>query len=226
MIPRRGDQDIMDDDSGAISDSCSSSDSSRLTRSAFITGTFVAGSRDYALIQPDVRSCNNLIWAADPVYRGIKTTFRGTEYIGYHAQGLRGAFDVDFHDETWWVKGVSGQGTPAPLLGVSGQQAASEQEVQDLTEAVIVIGVVLGLANAAASPYNKKQAPKGDGGGMVSEGVNLKNYNRQPSRDQVEGFPPLYNLSWDIELVVATFTAKRYPGMIPGYDTREIASPD
>eukprot|EP00808_Paulinella_micropora_P005930 g24610.t1 len=28
MIPRRGDQDIMDDDSGAISDSCSSSDSS------------------------------------------------------------------------------------------------------------------------------------------------------------------------------------------------------
>eukprot|EP00808_Paulinella_micropora_P006331 g589.t1 len=147
---------------------------------------------------------NNLIWAADPVYRGIKTTFRGTEYIGYHAQGLRGAFDVDFHDETWWVKGVSGQGTPAPLLGVSGQQAASEQEVQDLTVAVIVIGVVLGLAvlvllgllvwhsrvkNAAASPYNKKQAPKGDGGGMVSEGVNLKNYNRQPSRDQVEVGP-------------------------------------
>eukprot|EP00808_Paulinella_micropora_P001669 g9418.t1 len=32
------------------------SQGARLTRSAFITGTFVAGSRDYALIQPDVRS--------------------------------------------------------------------------------------------------------------------------------------------------------------------------
>jgi hypothetical protein len=71
---------------------------------------------------------NGLIWAAEPFYRGIKTTFRGTDWIGYHAMGQRGYFELDFGNETY-----------------HSQTGAEAMEAQDSSAWIAAVAAVGGL---------------------------------------------------------------------------------